>query len=249
MVETERMAGSPGRVFASLAGRILLYTAISGGVFFGLMSCGVQGVPLFFFGETGPVEILQTVLAMLAALIFLLAGRVDHTKAPCAVVLAAFIFCLVIREFDYFFDEYVFRHAWKIGVLLVLVSLTVYAIRNFREIGASLLEFTTLPSFGILLSGLLVLVVFSRLFGYGDFWEALFHDENCLATRQLVDAQTDNLVYIQLWDEKCLTIKRIVEETAEEIAYFLLLIASCEYLHAAGTRRRIGSAGSRHGVV
>lgn len=246
---TVQLKRSPGRVFASLAGRVVLYAVILGAIFFGLMSCGAHGSPLAFFGETGPVETLQTVVALLTALIFLLAGRVDPAKAPCAVVLAFFLFCLVIREFDYFFDEYISRHAWKIGVAVVLVFLAGYAFRNFRKIKVSLLEYIALPSFGILLSGLLVLVVFSRLFGYGDFWEALFHDENCMAVRQMVEAQTDNLIYIQLWDEKSLTIKRIVEETAEEIAYFLLLISSCEFLHDAWIRRRIGSVEEPHSVV
>ena len=223
-METGLLERSPGRVFASLAGRVVLYSVILGAIFFGLMSCGAQGSTLDFYDETGPVEILQIVTALAAAIIFFAAGRVDRTKAPSTVMIALFLLCLIIRELDFFLDEYVARHAWKILVALVVVCMTVYTIRKRRELMASLLEFISHPSFGVLLAGLLVLTVFSRLFGYGDFWEELI----------------EGSFYR--------TVKTIVEETSEQIAYFLLLIASCEFLHDARIRRRLGSADKPQGA-
>ena len=57
------------------------------------------------------------------------------------------------------------------------------------------------------MSGLLVLVVFSRLFGYGPFWKAIMDDPSYR------------------------TVKTIVEEGVELMGYFLILVSSFEYLH------------------
>ncbi len=41
-------------------------------------------------------------------------------------------------------------------------------------------------------------------------------------------------------DSSYRTVKTIVEEGTEQMGYFLLLISSCEYLHAARIGRRCG---------
>ncbi|MCC7300349.1 MAG: hypothetical protein IT583_04660 [Verrucomicrobia bacterium] len=64
------------------------------------------------------------------------------------------------------------------------------------------------------MSGLLVLVVFSRLFGYGPFWKAIMDDPSYR------------------------TVKTIVEEGVEQMGYFLVFISACEYWHEARMRSR-----------
>jgi len=121
--------------------------------------------------------------------------------------------CAFIREFDYFLDLLVARHAWKIGVAFVLVFMIFYAMKHAQAVYAGILEFMNRPSFGIFVSGILVLIVFSRLFGYGPFWKAIM----------------DNSSFH--------TVKTIVEEGVEQMGYFLVLISSCEYLGDARIRR------------
>lgn len=238
-METELWARSPGKAFAALAGRALFYAVFLGGLTYGMLWGAVNYGPAFY-GETGPVEIMEAVFALLAASFFLLAGRQERSREPCMIILAGFLFCLFIRESDYFFDALITRHAWKVGVTLVLVFLGLYAWRHRQEMYQSILQFMSHPSFGIFVSGLLILIVFSRLFGYGDFWEGLLLDETCLAVKQIVADHTEEIAYIQLWDEKALIITRIVEESTEQAGYFLMLIASWEYLHDARICRRIG---------
>ena len=199
---------SPVRVLAGLAVRIFLYALLLGAIAYGQL-WGAVVYDDTFYSETGPVEIMQTVFALLTALVFLFAGRVDKNKAPCVIVLSTLFFCAVIRESDSFLDVLVCRHAWKALVSVVLVFLAVYAVRNLKSVVRSLMSFMNQPSFGILLSGMLVLIVFSRLFGYGPFWKAIMDDSSYR------------------------TVKTIVEEGVELMGYFLLLISSIEYRHAA----------------
>jgi hypothetical protein len=193
--------------------RVLIYA-----VLLGLISAGMLwGAVVYdeaFYDETGPVEIAQTVFALITALGFLLAARRDQSKKPCAILIAGLLFCLVIRESDYFLDMFIGRHQWKVWVVLIVASMTIYAVRHIREL--SVLRFTHLPSFGVFISGLLVLIVFSRLFGYGPFWKAIM----------------DNSSFH--------TVKTIVEEGTEAMGYFLLLISACEYVHESRMRTRFG---------
>ena len=216
-MKTEWFKQPSVQLFAGLALRVLLYALLLGGLAYGMLWGAVnQGEA--FYDEIGLVETLQAAFALVAALFFLAAGRLDKTREPLAVVMTGFLFCLFIREFDYFLDELVARHAWKSLVLLMLVLLAVYIAKNAKRVVASVLDFLSQPSFGVFLSGLLIVVVFSRLFGYGDFWEELIEGS-----------------YYRV-------IKTIIEEGTELMGYSLLLISSCEYLYAVrrGLSPRVG---------
>ena len=66
-----------------------------------------------------------------------------------------------------------------------------------------------------MLTGALIVLIFSRLFGYGDFW------------RELVDDQ-----------HVAHEVKRIVEECTELSGYFFIMIGTFELLHETNIRKR-----------
>jgi hypothetical protein len=202
-----------------LALRVFIYAVILAAIAYGML-WGAVVYDDAFFDELGPVEILETVFALSAAIGFLLAGRKDPSKTACSVLLASLFFCAFVRESDYLLDTLVGRHAWEIGVAAILIGAAFYTVRHFRDVYVSVLKFIQLPSFGILLSGLLVLIVFSRLFGYGPFWKAIM----------------DNASYR--------TVKTIVEEGVEQMGYFLIFVSACEYWQEARMRTRLGPKSS-----
>lgn len=196
------------RVFSKLVLRVFLYAALAGGIAWWML----QGAVIYddvFFDEVGPVEALQTVFIMVSAVLFLVAGRINKRREYCSVVLALLFFCIFIRESDCFLDLLIARHAWKIIVALLLVFLGGYMIRFLPQVISSLESFVASPAFGMLASGLIVLIAFSRLFGYGPFWKAIMDNESYR------------------------TVKTIVEEGTETMGYFLILVSSCEYLNEA----------------
>lgn len=197
-----------------LALRGLVYAVLSAALAYGMLWGAVTYGPVFY-AEIGPVEVLETVFALLTAVVFLSAGRRDREREFLVIPAALFLFCIAIRESDYFLDELVARHAWKMFVALVLVFLAVYIAKNAKRVVAAILDFLKQSAFGILLSGLLVVLVFSRLMGYGDLWEKLL-------------GQPGQHKFV----------KTIVEESTELMGYFLIWVSSCEYLHAARIARR-----------
>ncbi len=211
-------------------------------VLFGLMAMGMlQGAVTFgpeFYSETGPVEVMEAVFALTTALFFLLAARWDPSRQPAVMLLTGFFFCVFIREFDYFLDLLVFRHAWKAGVLLVLILTAAYVWRARTEMCSSICRFVNHPGSGIFLAGILVLLVFSRVFGCGDYWEGLVIDWKWMHVKKLVLEQTCDINYTLLMEDKCLTVKRVVEESTEQIGYFMMVIAAFEYMRDAKQGKR-----------
>jgi hypothetical protein len=187
-----------------VAVRVFIYAVLLAAIAYGML-WGAVVYDDVFFDEWAPVEVLQEVFALSAALLVLLAGRRDESKRPCAVGLAGLFFCMFTREWDFLLDRFVGKHSWKMIVLAILIGLAFYAARHSREIYASVMQFINLPSFGIFVSGLLVLIAFSRLFGYGPFWKAIMDDSSYR------------------------TVKTIVEEGVELMGYFLILVSACEY--------------------
>lgn len=207
-MKTENNQPTAARILGRLALRTFLYALLLGALAYGMLWGAVsQGAS--FYDEVGAVEILQMVFTLMAAGLFLEAGRINEGRRPFTIVISGFLFCLFIRESDYFLDELVARHAWKMIVLLTVILVAVYVIKNAGRVLASVLDFLCQPSFGVFMSALLIVLVFSRLFGYGDFWEALIEGG-----------------YYRV-------IKTIAEEGTELLGYALLFISSCEYLHAA----------------
>lgn len=215
-------------------------------VLFGLIAMGMlQGIVAFgpgFYSDGGPVEILQSVFALMTAGFFLLASRHDAGRTPFAVLISGFLFCVVVRESDYILDE-LFRHLWKVGVTVILILTAVYGLRVRKQIPASVSRFVCHPAFGLFMAGILVLLVFSRLFGKGDYWEGIILDWKWEDVKALVREHTQDTTYTLLMENKYMTIKRVVEETSEQIGYFLMLIASYEYFLDA---RKAGRRKTRH---
>lgn len=197
----------------AMVGRLLVY-ALMLGVLSVWMLWGAVRYDELFYEEVGPVEILETVFALFSALIFLWTARLDSVRTFCSVLLAGLFFCMTVRESDYFLDVLVGRHTWKGIVALILIGLFFYTASRMKEAYRSVLVFINRPCFGVFTSGVLVLVIFSRLFGYGPFWLAIMDDQSYRI------------------------VKTIVEEGVELMGYFLILISSFEYFHDARIGRK-----------
>ncbi len=214
-MKTEWVGPLSDKTFISLVLRVFLYAVLLGGLAYGML-WGAIHYGAAFYDEIGPVEVLESIFTLSTALIFLFAARVDSTRESCVILLTGVLFCIFIRESDYFLDVLVAPHVWKVLVSLMLVFMAGYVATHLNRVVVSVSDFTHHSSFGIFLSGLLVVIVFSRLFGHGEFWKELLHRGQYRI------------------------VKTIVEEGVELMGYFLLLIASCEYLHDAKIQRLMG---------
>ena len=190
--------------FGVLIGRAFLYVLFIVGVAQLITLEGYSQLSESTYNEVSLTEKMQDLFGFLSCVFFLVAARMSTELRPIAVMLAALTGMMFIRESDSFLDHNVFDGAWQALVSVVIVATIVFLKKQTQPIKPSIVEYARLPSAGVLLSGILVTFVFSRLFGRRSFWEAVMGDN-----------------YVRV-------VKNIVEEGTELMGYALILIAAIE---------------------
>jgi len=155
-------------------------------------------------GESSLIEYIQEALLFLtSALFFILAGTNKNARS-FAVLVGAFFTCLLIRELDSFFDQII--HGFWVYPALTIASISIiYVIQRRESIEVPLINYTKHSSFGLMIAGMAILLVFSRLFGMGILWQKLMGD-----------------FYIP-------GVKHVAEEGIELLAYSLIFFANAWY--------------------
>ncbi len=158
------------------------------------------------FSEIGFTELMQSLLLGLASGLLWYAHRHLAPFRHLALLMFLFLFASFIREQDAFLDAYVFDGAWQVLVSLVLVPGLFVVIRRRQGFLEEFSRYADSFSFGLFAAGFLCTYVFSRLYGRGEFWEAI------LAER-----------YVRVF-------KDTAEEVTELFGYALLLFAVIELI-------------------
>ncbi|MCQ2444235.1 MAG: hypothetical protein MJ061_01905 [Mailhella sp.] len=124
------------------------------------------------FKEYAPTEICQTLLlAACTAILFLEARRRPGMRR--ALVLAAGLTgCMLIREQDFFLD-FIAHGCWKWPALALAGGCLTYACTDVRNTLRGMAELVRHREFPCLAVGLMVVLVYSRLFGMGMLWNGL----------------------------------------------------------------------------
>lgn len=196
---------SVGALFA----RAFVYALLVGGIVYLIMLEGYRLGTESVYGEQSLTEWLEVVCALISALCFLLVARFDRVLRPVAGMLVALCAMMWIREADFLLDVHVFDGAWQLLVTAVLIGIALYLWWQPDSVSASIRAYSQQPSAGILLSGFLVLFVFSRLFGRETFWQGVMGER-----------------YQRV-------VKNIAEEGTEIMGYGLILIAAIELLYVS----------------
>lgn len=155
--------------------------------------------------EVSLTEIVQESILVFIVLIHLVAARKQPDMRQCNILIAGFFMAMLIRELDGIFD--LLHHgSWVWFALAVSIIALTYAFRQPQRVLRQLTLYSTKPAFGIMLSGLLATLVFSRLFGMSLLWHSLLQDG-----------------YVR-------EVKNMVEEGTELFGYMLCLAASVEVI-------------------
>lgn len=163
------------------------------------------------FNEDGYVESFQLVfLGLSIGLLFFSSYKFSIFKIYTSI-LGLFLATHFIRENDAFFDEYLMEHAWKIFAYS-FVAIAVYVlIKNWNIFLNQVYQIKEHLSFGVFISGLTILHVFSRLYGKKDNWINLF---------EKIDAPA----------EQYRSIKDASEESIELLGYAIIFISIVELI-------------------
>ncbi|AZV77166.1 hypothetical protein EBB79_04175 [Parasedimentitalea marina] len=163
-------------------------------------------------------QYLQSSIILVSSTIFALGAVKYPNKRGYLALVAALFTCMFIRENDSLFDN--IRHGfWVVPVLCVLIVSGWFTARNRDTVTEPFLYHLEGRHSTLVYAGFIIVVVFSRLFGTGSFWEAVMGNNY-------------NSSY-----------KSIIQEGLELLGYVLILHGSCmSFLgrfgdHIAGTQR------------
>ena len=179
-------------------------------VVLGLLAVGVMLFPRVVpakqsYGEGHVLEWLQFTLLLLSAIVLAWAGYRYRRHWSLSFVMACLLIGACIRESDSLLDRYMFAQSWETGVIAAVIAAGIVAVWKFKRLMVCLRQLSNSASFGIMFSGFLVVMVFSRILGHNDFWDHIMGSSD----RRMV--------------------VRTVEENIELLGYFLILVGVVEY--------------------
>lgn len=192
--------------------RIFLYCCLAAGTAFVLVKTAGSVDQSIVFSESSMIEQVQLIYLCGCITVFFLSAKMKSSMMSLSMLLAGMALVALIRELDYFFDNYVFDGAWQIVAFLV-VLVTGFFVTRFRQgLKLSIQEFTSKASFGYMTSAFVVLFIFSRVIGQQTLWRVVMGEN-----------------YMRV-------VKNFVEESTELFGYTLLLIGAIEFYREAKKR-------------
>jgi hypothetical protein len=156
---------------------------------------------------------LQVTFLVISIAVLWRCGSIDRDRRQVMIVLGLLLAATIAREWDKICDAYFCRHAWKVISGSLIAAAAWVAVRKSGTFYRAALHLTRQPSFGIMLTGGLI---FSRLFGAGDFWDQLIEENRGIARE----------------------VKKVAEECTELMGYFFIMTGTLEHWHETRIRKR-----------
>ncbi|MET3999941.1 hypothetical protein [Marinobacterium sp. MBR-109] len=127
-------------------------------------------------GENSLTEYVQALCLLLVILLFARTTWQQPNGRGFYVLVTGFFLCMLVREHDYLFD--LISHGWwKYPALAVTLVALLAALGWRHTVIDPMAEFTRMKGYPQLLLGLVIVLVFSRVFGTGSLWRALMETE------------------------------------------------------------------------
>jgi len=142
--------------------------------------------------EVSVTEFSQSIVILLTVLLFLSKAKKEPESAGLFILISSFFAMVFIREADYYLD-FVYHGFWKVPVFITFFSTLFLAYRHKNTIIAPLLNYQNSKAFTYALIGLLMTIVFSRLFGTRSLWAFIIEDAG--NTKTLVQEGLELLGY------------------------------------------------------
>lgn len=170
-------------------------------------------------GEWSLVELTQLGFLATTVLAFVRVARARPDERGFAVLAAGFFACMLIRELDAVWDL-LFHGLWSILVAAVASASLAHALRQRQATLAACARFLVSRAAAVMTVGLVLLLVYSRLFGATALWRGLLAEH-----------------YVRVF-------KNAAEECTELLGYTLVMAAALTYAAQRLRERRKARAAS-----
>ncbi len=148
--------------------------------------------------ECSVTEIVQEILLTVIVIIHMLLIIKYNEVRQCNILIAGFFSAMLFRELDAVFDL-IGHGSWIYYSMTVSFLSLSYAIYNWRKTLAQLFSYMCTPHYGIMLSGILCTLVFSRLFGMSVLWESLLKDNYLRTVKNIVEEGQRHLAIVSVY--------------------------------------------------
>ncbi len=125
--------------------------------------------------EVSITEFMQAFFIFISAIIFYKASSKQMESRGLYILISGFFTMMFIRELDNFLDV-IFHGFWKIPVALVFIYSIYLANKNRTTILQALITHNQSKEFTYLFIGLMIIMIFSRVFGTGSLWQSIMAD-------------------------------------------------------------------------
>lgn len=169
------------------------YFAVLGAILVFLTIAPFLESPGVLFRENGPVEWLQVVVLMGAALLLY--------RTPVQVMGrfgALLILCAIIREMDAILDG-IFDGLWEIGVGSALATAAALIWRAKHLVRTELRILCDLPGTLYLVISFAIVMIISRLLGQQRFWRAIMGEDHMRIVGRVVEESLELVGYVHLF--------------------------------------------------
>ncbi|USH05227.1 hypothetical protein K6Q96_18590 [Grimontia kaedaensis] len=145
------------------------------------------------------VEYMEQFLLCLTILCYAHIAKHNTSFRRFGVLVMGFFLCLLIRELDMFFDQLVFHGFWVYPASIVAASAILYSQTNRAESAEQFAAFVKHRHFALLCLGLVLLLVFSRLFGMGSLWREVLDEGYVRAAKNIAEEGTELMAYVTIF--------------------------------------------------
>ena len=149
-------------------------------------------------GEHSLTEYYQQVLIFSVTCCFVYAVKIDNDNCHFHVLVMGFFTCMLIRELDGFFDQ-IAHGFWLYPALFVFVTCSFYASRNKNGTQEGLAKFINHRNFQSIVTALVIILIFSRLFGMGELWKTILADNYIRTAKDTAEEGVELLGYSLLF--------------------------------------------------
>lgn len=145
-------------------------------------------------GESSVTEISQSLMLAITSLSFFKLAQNNRSVRHASVLVGGFFTVLFIRESDAWFDL-IFHGAWIIPALLVTLAASFYAYKGGYSSVQQLARILNSRYMPMLITALVLLLVFSRLYGMGSFWHSVMAEHYLRDVKNLSEEAIELLCY------------------------------------------------------
>ncbi|CAM2981701.1 hypothetical protein [Vibrio mytili] len=145
-------------------------------------------------GEASVTESLQLAMLFIASGTFFYLAKKQPQLKQAALLISGFFAVLAIREMDYWMD--MIQHGfWIFPALTVTALACINAYKGGKNTVNQMATILSVPYMKLLIGSVMMLLVFSRLYGMGSFWQQVMGEHYVRDVKNISEEGLELLFY------------------------------------------------------